>query len=124
MIIGIDSYKGVNCFNENEINEMCSFLQGAVYCWCKNRKNEWFAARDLIGGDNYFWQGTPLMRLYEYYLNDSRGNGEYAVEEAGKAAGRLLKKVLFEDRRVFDTQDGYTRIYRWTGEEWHRAITK
>ena len=99
-------------------------LQGAVYCWCKNRKNEWFAARDLIGGDNYFWQGTPLMRLYEYYLNDSRDNGEYAVEEAGKAAGRLLKKVLFEDRRVFDTQDGYTRIYRWTGEEWHHAITK
>ncbi|GAB1473161.1 hypothetical protein MASR2M69_06020 [Bacteroidota bacterium] len=26
------------------------FLQGAVYSWCKNRKDEWFAARDLLGG--------------------------------------------------------------------------
>lgn len=117
MIIGIDNYKGVNGFKENEIKEMCSFLQGAVYCWCKNRRNEWFAARDLIGGDNYYWEGTPLMRLYKHYLNDEQDNGEYAIEEAGKAAGRLLKKVLFEDKRVFETKEGYTRMYRWTGKE-------
>ena len=49
---------------------MRAFLQGAVYCWCKNRKDEWFAARDLLGGDNYYWQSSPLMPLYDYYLND------------------------------------------------------
>lgn len=117
MIKGIDNYKGVNGFDEIEIKEMCAFLQGAVYCWCKNRKNEWFAARDLLGGDNYYWEGTPLMKLYDHFLNDKKDNGEYAVEEAGKAAGRLLKKVLFEDKREFETKEGFTRMYRWTGNE-------
>ena len=42
-----------------------AFIQGAVYCWCKNRKDEWFALRTLFVGDNYFWSGTPLMPLYE-----------------------------------------------------------
>ena len=117
MILGIDNYKGVSGFNETDINEMCVFLQGAVYCWCKNRSEEWFAARDLIGGENNEWEGTPLFRLYTYYLDNDDNNYAYAVEEAGKAAGRLLKKVLFEDRRVFETEEGYTRMYRWTGEE-------
>lgn len=117
MVIGIDNYKGVNGFNENQISEMQAFLQGAVYCWCKNRKDEWFAARDLIGGDNYYWQGTPLIALYEYYLDENEASNAYAVEEAGKAAGRLLKGILVEDKRIFETRDGFAREYRWTGEE-------
>ena len=91
--------------------------QGAVYCWCKNRKDEWFAARDLLGGDNYYQQGTPLIQLYDYYLNGNEDNHDYAVVEAGKAAGRLLKEVLINDKRTFATQAGYTRMYRWTGAE-------
>ena len=117
MIRGVENYKGVNGFSDTEINEMCVFLQGAVYCWCKNRKDEWFAARDLVGGENYYWEGTPLYRLFTYYLGGDNNNHDYAVEEAGKAAGRLLKKVLVEDKRVFETEEGYARMYRWTGEE-------
>lgn len=45
MVIGIDVYKGVNGFSEEQLSLMRAFLQGAVYCWCKNRKDEWFAAR-------------------------------------------------------------------------------
>ena len=59
------------------------FLQGAVYSWCKNRKDEWFAARDLLCGDNYYWQGTSMIALYEKSED---------VEQAGKDAGWLLKK--------------------------------
>lgn len=117
MINGFDKYENVTGFTENEINEMCIFLQGAVYCWCKNRKDEWFAARDLLGGDNFNWEGTPLYRLFRYYLGDNNDNYDYAVAEAGKAAGRLLKRVLHDDRRIFDTEDGYARKYRWTGED-------
>ena len=117
MVIGLKTFKGVNGFSERELNLMRAFLQGAVYCWCKNRKNECFAARDLLGGDNYYWQGTPLMPLYTYYLNGDNNNHDYAVEEAGKAAGRLLKEVLIRDKRIFATEEGYTRMYRWTGEE-------
>lgn len=30
-----------------------AFIQGAVYCWVKNRKDEQFAVRDLVGGENF-----------------------------------------------------------------------
>ena len=96
------------------------FLQGSVYCWCKNRKGEPFAARDLLGGDNYYWQDTPMISLYEYYRDgndDNDDNNQYAVEEAGKASGRLLYQLLFYDKRTFETWVEYTRMYRWTGEE-------
>ena len=117
MLKGLTTYKSVNGFTGEQLNLMRAFLQGAVYCWCKNRKDEWFAARDLLGGDNYYWQGTPLIQLYDYYLNGNEENHDYAVEEAGKAAGRLLKEVLINDKRTFATEKGYTRMYRWTGEE-------
>lgn len=119
MIIGFDNYSSVNGFEDNQLVEMQAFLQGAVYCWCKNRKDEWFAARDFIGGDNYDWNGTPLINLYNYYLDGNEENTEYAIEEAGKAAGRLLKGILIEDKRSFETREGFTREYRWTGEEVH-----
>lgn len=96
-----------------------AYLQGAVYCWCKNVKgeNEWFAARDFLGGENFYWEGTPMMALYEYYKKINP-EGYYAQEEVGKAAGWLLKQVLLEDRRTFETRKGYrSREYRWNGEE-------
>lgn len=62
-----------------------------------------FAARDLLGGDNYFWQDTPMMALFEYYRNGDDANNEYAVEEAGKATGRLLYQLLYDDKREFET---------------------
>lgn len=51
-------------------------------------------ARDLIEGAKYFWQGTPLMRLYEYYMEQSGQDDDYSVKQAGRAAGHLLKRVL------------------------------
>ena len=80
MVIGLTTYKSVNGFTDEQLKLMRAFLQGAVYCWCKNRKDEWFAARDLLGGDNYYWQGTPLIPLYDYYLNGDEENHDYAVE--------------------------------------------
>ena len=44
-------------------------------------------------------------------------NNEYALEAAGKAAGRLLYQLLYDDKREFETWVAYTRMYRWTGEE-------
>jgi hypothetical protein len=86
------------------------FLQGAVYCWCKNRKDEWFALRDLMGGDNYFWQGTPLIVLYLKH----EGHASDPVKNAGQDAGWILKGVIADDRRSFDTrEEGLVRQYRW-----------
>ena len=75
-----------------------------------------FAARDFIGGDNNFWQHTPLMQLYDYYFENGQ-DSSYAIKEAGKAAGRLLLGVLIDDRRTFEVHNEYTKEYRWTVEE-------
>lgn len=94
---------------------ICDFLQGAIYCWCKNRKGEWFAMRDLMGGDNFFWEGTPL---YELYLKHERmGKGEQAIGDAAKDAGWLLKKVIDDDKRIFDSEKrDLVSQYKWDGD--------
>lgn len=94
-----------------------AFLQGAVYSWVKNRSGEQFAARDLVGGENYEWQGTPLVVLYEKHIKLGKA-GESAVDAAGKDLGWLLKDVLAEDKRHFEAgRSGLTAGYRWLGNE-------
>lgn len=80
-----------------------SYLQGAVYCWCNTKGEEWFAARDFLGGDNYFWESTPVCVLYDHFMQSSDEDHDYAFNEAAKSAGRLLKQVHAEDARTFDT---------------------
>jgi hypothetical protein len=109
--------RAVYGITDEQRRDIFCFLQGSVYCWCKNRKGEPFAARDLLGGDNYYWENTPMEALFLYYRNGDDVNNEYAVEEAGKAAGRLLYQLLYDDKREFETWVEYTRMYKWTGEE-------
>lgn len=118
MIEGENTYRNVHGFTECELQRMRDYLLGAVHAWCRDRHGEWFAARDLLGGANYFWQGTPLNRLYEYYMEQSDEDSEYSITQAGRSAGNLLKRVLIEDtKRTYETRSGYTREYRWVGEE-------
>ena len=87
------------------------FLQGHVYCWCKNRPNEWFAIRDLVGGENWDWKGTPLMPLHEKH---EKKKDVDPIKLAGRDCGRLLKHVLFDDNREFETKKGERTLkYRW-----------
>jgi len=102
----------VRNISETKKRSIEDFLQGAVYSWCKNN-NGWFALRDLMGGDNYYWEETPLIALYEKH----KGKGN-AVELAGKDAGWILKKVIEKDKRVFETKkEEMTRKYRWIKKE-------
>lgn len=72
----------------------------------------------LVALTNYYWQGTLLMRLYEYYMEQSDEDDSYSVTQAGRAAGHLLKRVLIEDpKRRYETLQRYNREYRWVGEE-------
>lgn len=109
MLKQVTEIREVNGMSEEQKERILDFLQGAVYCWCKNRKDEWFSARDLIGGENYYWQGTPMYALYEKTKDEN---------QAGIDAGWLLKKVIKADKRHFDTKkDGWVRQYRWDGHE-------
>jgi len=110
MLIGDNiNIRQVHGLSEEEVREICAYLQGAVYCWCNIRKGEWFKAQDFLGGDNTFWQGTPVYRLYERLLPQGH---DYAHEQAAKDAGRILKSVLDEDSRTFETREGFVREYR------------
>ena len=101
--------RNVHGISRPELQSIADFLQGAVYCWCKNRPEEWFALRDLMGGDNTYWQGTPLMPLY-----DKNSPSPDAYDLAGRDAGWLLKSVIANDSRVFDTKKAeLVRHYRW-----------
>lgn len=104
--------KVVHGISASDMQRIRDFLQGAVYCWCKNRKGEWFSARDFIGGDNYYWEHYPLGVLYFRYINAGKPH-DYAFEQAAKDAGHILKSVLSDDDRIFETEGGYTRKYRW-----------
>ena len=112
MLLKESKIREVYGITKEQKQSILDFLQGAVYCWCKNRKDEWFAARDLLGGDNFYWEGTPMYALYEKSKD---------AEQAGKDAGWLLKKVIDNDKRTFDTTiDGLVRQYRWNGQEDNR----
>lgn len=70
-----------------------------------------------MGGDNYYWQGTPLLPLYEKHIGKGK-DWEEAVKDAGKDAGWLLKSVIVKDKRTFDTKkEELIRKYRWVGGE-------
>jgi hypothetical protein len=99
-----------------EMHSIKCFLQGAVYSWIKNKEGV-FAARDLVGGANFDWYGTPLYCLFEKHKKGGKSNAA-AIDEAGIDAGWLLKSVLSEDKRTFEThKKGLTQGYRWVGNE-------
>ncbi len=102
---------------DSDLRYIKCFLQGAVYCWVKNRKDEVFAVRDLMGGENFEWGGTPLISLYEKHIAKSKSD-DFAVAEAGKDLGWILKNVLDEDKRSFrSSKKGMTKGYTWIGNE-------
>lgn len=102
---------------EQDIQRMLDFLFGAVRAICADREGTQFAARDFLGGANYFWQGTPMYRLYEKYVVEGYSS-DAAVEEAGKTAGHLLKRVLIDDEtRTYRLGDaGMANGYTWIGD--------
>lgn len=107
--------RNVTGIEEHQLELIRAYLQGAVYCWVKNRSGERFAARDLVGGENTDWSGTPLQNIYEQYLDSGRTEVE-AFEAAAIDVGWILKRLLAEDSRVFDFDNSQrVNMYRWQG---------
>lgn len=115
MLIGNQRHNRYEWLSAIDEALICSFLQGAVYAWCQKHGSEPFAARDFVGDKNYFWQGTPLIVLFNHYYNLYPDNN-YAVTQAGRALGHLLKRVIVEDKRTYTTHIAkQVRHYRWDG---------
>lgn len=94
-----------------------AYLLGCVYTWSKNRPNEFFAARDLVGGENFDWDGTPIYDLYQKHIDLEKEN-EAAITAAAIDLGWMLKAVLQGDKRHYEAgRSGLTAAYRWVGNE-------
>ncbi len=116
-LVDYSEIREVHEISPEEKKAILNFLQGAVYCWCKNRPDEWFGLRDLMGGENYYWQGTPLFVLFEKQTKKGKA-GDKAVSAAARDGGWLLKKVIHSDIREFDTKiEELIRKYRWVGDK-------
>jgi len=116
-LVNDSALRDVTGISKEEEQRIIDFLQGAVYCWCKNRPNKWLSMRELMGGDNYYWQRTPLFVLYQKHINKGK-DSESAVKDAGIDSGWLLKRVIHDDKRTFDSRyEGRINQYLWTGEE-------
>lgn len=112
-LIPSSELRNVPGLDDSERALICAYLQGAVYCWAKNRRGEQFSVRDLVGGENTDWDGTPLQRLYDRHLKVGKTNGE-AFKAAAKDAGWIMKSILDKDNREFEIDSsGYTNKYRW-----------
>ena len=52
IIDGNNEVLNVSGITPEKEKNIIDFFQGAVYYWRKNRKDEWFSLRDLMGGEN------------------------------------------------------------------------
>lgn len=121
MLTEASELRDVYGISDSEKSLIKTFMQGAIYCWIKNRMGEPFAVRDLMGGENFEWAGTPLHALYLKHISTGKGDDE-AIKSAAKDLGWLTKTVLSEDKRTFEAgkvggPDGEVSSYRWIGNE-------
>ena len=115
----------ISSLPESDLPKARAFIQGAVYCWCKNKPGEVFAVRDLFGRENTDWGGTPLQTIYDHWSSSYREQNpelsddelhEKAADQAAKDVGWLVKSVLQNDRREFESSDaGMAKGYKWVG---------
>lgn len=116
MLVEESKVKEVKGISEIQKADIITFLTKAIDSWCNSKSEEWFSARDFLGGKNRNWQGTPMQALYTKYINKGLSDAE-SKKRAGHDAGWLLKKTIKQDLRWFNTQKTPSiRIYQWTGE--------
>ncbi|MBR3978437.1 MAG: hypothetical protein IKJ94_02295 [Oscillospiraceae bacterium] len=99
--------------SSEEVELAKRYLQGAVHSFCKNNPGQAFSVRDLAGGENKDWNGTPLQVLYNYHIAAGKTK-EKAKKQAAIDAGWLLKTVLEEEEnRLFEQMQGpRSKLYR------------
>lgn len=113
MLKNNDVVRSVVGLSDDDEKQISAFIQGAVYCWVKNKKGERFALRDLVGGENTIWKTTPLEVLYTRQISLGKTSQD-AHDQAGKDAGWILKKVLRDDEREFESsKEALVSHYKW-----------
>lgn len=87
-----------------------AFIKSKVDAWITARGSDAFEVRDLLADVDPTWKGTPLRALTDHYRLSC--NEASAREKAGRALGKLVKSILNDDRRLFETSsEGRARSY-------------
>lgn len=94
-----------------EIESCRDYIKGAVHGFCNNNPGTKFSARSLFGGENTKWEETPLVKIYDYYINEKGYDFEKAHKQSGIDVGLLLQFVLYHDKFNYEIFDGYTKEY-------------
>jgi len=93
-----------------ELDSIEVYIKGVVDNFCKRFPKEKFSVRIFFGGDNKDWNGTPLQKIYDYYISIGLSYKK-AFNKSAIDVGRLLKKLLIEDEQLYLYIKGYTNEY-------------
>ena len=89
-----------------------TYIRGCVQGFCCNDSTKAFSVRILFGGENGDWRNTPMQRIYDYYKRRGHTDKE-AYKRAAIDAGRLLKRVLDEDKNcIYTFTKKHTNVYK------------
>lgn len=98
--VGVVNVKGVS--NMQAIRNQ---IITSVNNWCFKNASKPFAVRDLFGGANNNWKGTPIDELYSRQIKMCKSPRE-SHAQAAKDLGKIVKNVLEAEVRVFKVISG------------------
>ena len=117
--VPVKAHKGrsVRGIPKERLDEMIAQLKGLVVGYCTSNPHRQFSIRDILGGENLVWYGTPLQCLYDKHIQEGKSHVD-AIAATGQDAGRLLKRAIIElDGRTFVMGDaGRATGYTWKGD--------
>lgn len=81
-----------------DLSSIEAYLKGAINHYIKTNGNSWFKAKDLIFSN---WNDTPLQQIYDFFESNGLTEND-SQKKAGMMLGHILKKVVYEDERLFE----------------------
>ena len=90
--------------SEKDVQLMEAYILGAVHGYTAAAGRSNFTVRDLFGKENRDWNGTPIQEVYEFYIKAMPH--KEAAEKAAQDVGKLLRKVLTEDKYEYNEEFG------------------
>ena len=90
--------------------EVKEFLECLVRIWCLTTPEKSFTCSELL--NNADWEKKPLCYMYDYYKNKGESDEE-AKNHDSVDIGWLLKEVISEMPRKFETDSSYRKTYTY-----------
>lgn len=90
----------IDFYLQVDIEDIKNYLLGAINCFIRRNNDTWFKAKDIILSD---WNGTPLQIIYDFFETNGLSEEE-ARKQAGMCLGKILRKVISDDPRMFESK--------------------